>query len=348
MNRNVTGTIRKTNGSVWPGAVVEFELERSSYDEQAQYPVKPVRIEADSNGEFVVSLWVNENAQRPARYICTLPDGSQFRFMMSEGVGSVDLNTLREAAVEDDSPTQSDLVAFLPVMQQKLNEELAGVNAAIDTKASQTAVNAAIDQLQNSISDAQSLLEDLMDQKAALSHTHGISDVQGGTNYAIPVFDSSGQLDATSDLQLYDGNLGIGVTVPESTLDITHPGPGNKSRISAKLNTPIAEVALIADPADPQKAMLTFDCGGVYNTIESEPDGQFSFGTESVTPSIGFRTAGGTTLYKGLVTGEHSGPTTHEFPEEGSFGFYKEVSGFDTDVILAFNYGGTIHTVTLK
>lgn len=348
MNRNITGTIRKTDGTVWPGAIVEFELERSSYDAQAQYPVKPIRAETNDDGEFSTLLWVNAGAERPARYICTLPDGSQFRFTLPQGLLDVDLCELRESAVEDNSPTQSDLIAFLPVLNQKLNEELVDVNAAIATKASQTALNAAIDQLESSISQAQSLLENLIDQKADLTHTHNFTDVQGGANYAVAVFDGNGDLSATSDLQFYDGKLGIGVTIPETTLDITHPGAGNQSRISAKLNAPVAEVILIADPGDPQGASLSFDCGGVINTIESDPTGILNLGTESVTPSIGFRTVSGTTLYKGLVVGEHSSPTIHEFPEHGSFGFYKEVTGFDTDVQLAFNYDGTVHMATLK
>src|ERR1041384_2792329 len=87
MNRNITGTIRKTDGAVWAGAVVEFELERSSYDESAQYPMHAVRTVADENGEIALTLWVNEEALRPSRYICTMPDGCQFRFTLPEGAG---------------------------------------------------------------------------------------------------------------------------------------------------------------------------------------------------------------------------------------------------------------------
>ncbi len=154
MNRNITGTIRKTDGAVWAGAAVEFELERSSYDDSAQYPMHVVRAVADENGEIALTLWINEEALRPSRYICTMPDGCQFRFTLPEGVGDADLAVLRESAIEEDSPTQSTLVAFLPavrnVAQEVVDESLVAVNAAIDAKADQTALNetnATVDQL---------------------------------------------------------------------------------------------------------------------------------------------------------------------------------------------------------
>src|SRR5882757_10612254 len=117
MNRNITGIIKKTDGTVWAGAVIEFELERSSFDESAQYPARVVRAIANESGEIAHTLWVNEEALRPSRYICTLPDGSQFRFTLPAGSGDADLNELRETAIEEDSPTQSTLVAFLPAVR---------------------------------------------------------------------------------------------------------------------------------------------------------------------------------------------------------------------------------------
>ncbi len=145
MNRNITGTIRKTDGAVWAGAVIEFELERSSFDDGAQYPVKPVHAKSDESGEISLSLWINEEAPRPSRYICTLPDGSQFRFTLPEGSEAVDLNELRENAIEEDSPSQSDQFALLPLIrsqaQQIVDQSLDAVNAEIDTKADQSALD---------------------------------------------------------------------------------------------------------------------------------------------------------------------------------------------------------------
>jgi hypothetical protein len=172
MNRNITGTIRKTDGAVWAGATVEFELERSSYDDSAQYPMHVVRAVSDENGEIALTLWINEEALRPSRYICTMPDGCQFRFTLPEGVGDADLAVLRESAIEEDSPTQSTLVAFLPVVraeaQQLVDQAVAGLDTAIDAKADQTALdetNTTVDQL----IDGVEILSGRVDTKAEQS-----------------------------------------------------------------------------------------------------------------------------------------------------------------------------------
>ena len=164
---------RKTDGAVWAGAAVEFELERSSYDDSAQYPMHVVRAVADENGEIALTLWINEEALRPSRYICTMPDGCQFRFTLPEGVGDADLAALRESAIEEDSPTQSTLVAFLPavrnVAQEVVDESLVAVNAAIDAKADQTALdetNTTVDQLIDDVEVLSSRVDTKAEQTA--------------------------------------------------------------------------------------------------------------------------------------------------------------------------------------
>jgi hypothetical protein len=172
MNRNITGTIRKTDGTVWAGATVSFELEHSSFDAEAQYPVNPVRVTTDAGGQLSVALWVDENSRFPTRYICTLPDASQFRFDLSDGEISADLNELRENAVEDDSPNQSALIAFLPIIRdearQTAEQELDELSAEVATKADQTALDATNTNLQTVAGDLADL-SDVVDTKAAQS-----------------------------------------------------------------------------------------------------------------------------------------------------------------------------------
>jgi hypothetical protein len=117
MIRNITGTIRKTSGGIWRDAVVEFELDRSAFDGEAQYPVRPVRTITGENGQINVPLWANEDSLRPCKYICTLPDGSQFRFVLEADAGVADLNSLRSDGIEQDSPHESDQAGLVNVIK---------------------------------------------------------------------------------------------------------------------------------------------------------------------------------------------------------------------------------------
>jgi hypothetical protein len=502
MNRNITGTIRKTDGMVWDGAVLEFELERSSFDESAQYPNRVVRAVADESGEISVSLWINEDALRPSRYICTLPDGSQFRFNLPSGFGGADLNQLRETAVEDDSPTQSTLVAFLPVMrteaqavvdqavsgfeaeiatkanqsalnttnsnlaaldtevdtkasqavvddlsdsilgltgsvsslstvvatkaaQSSLNSTNASVNAlvieldskakqtslddtdanvsqlfqdldslshqvddkaaqadlsttnanlatanadiatrarqtalnttnsnvtalsaVVDTKAAQSALTTAIANLESAISAAQATLENLIEQKADLAHTHEEGDiVSNSLSNSVGYFDADGHFTGTDQFVFAQGNLGLGTGDPEYTVDLRHPSAafGNQARIFAILDSPSAVLQLAADPTNPQPVSINLDCGGVINTIDSNADGILGLGQEGVTTGTAFRSVYGTFTFLGMLAGL-SEPSDLEFPPY-TFGFYKLLSHFDIgaeNFYLAFHDGDTL------
>jgi hypothetical protein len=231
MNRNITGTIRKTDGTVWAGAVVEFELERSSFDQEAQYPSKPVRAVADADGELDLVLWVNEEGLRPSKYICTLPDGSQFRFTLPEGGTPVDLNELRESAIEEDSPTASQVVAFLPIMRQEarqvVEEELVAVNAEIDTKADQTALDATDANVTQIVQDLDALSHQV-DSKAAQADLNTTNANLAATNAnlaaantAIATKASQSALN-TTNANLEATNLVVGSKAKQSDLDTTN------------------------------------------------------------------------------------------------------------------------------
>jgi hypothetical protein len=209
MNRNITGTIRKTDGAVWAGAAIEFELERSSYDESAQYPARAVRAVADEGGELSVSLWVNEDALRPSRYICTLPDGSQFRFTLPTGGGDADLNELRETAVEEDSPTQNTLVAFLPVVrteaQQIVDQAMADLNAEIDSKAEQSSLdttNTNVATVTSGLASANTAIAAKANQSSLDTTNANVTTVTTGlaaANTAIATKASQDDLDTTNE-----------------------------------------------------------------------------------------------------------------------------------------------------
>ncbi|HEV7646322.1 MAG TPA: hypothetical protein VGO50_20475 [Pyrinomonadaceae bacterium] len=236
MNRNITGTIRKTDGAVWAGAAVEFELERSSYDDSAQYPMHVVRAVADENGEIALTLWINEEALRPSRYICTMPDGCQFRFTLPEGVGDADLATLRESAIEEDSPTQSTLVAFLPAVrveaQQVVDQAVVVLNAAIDAKADQTALD--------TVSGDLAALDAEVDTKAgqlALDTTNAnVSDL------ADSLFSANSSILSLSN-GLTAANSAIATKADQSALNTTNANVTTLTTGLAAANTAIATKA---------------------------------------------------------------------------------------------------------
>jgi hypothetical protein len=506
MNRNITGTIRKTDGTVWDGAVLEFELERSSFDESAQYPNRVVRAAADESGEISVSLWINEDALRPSRYICTLPDGSQFRFNLPSGFGGADLNQLRETAVEDDSPTQNTLVAFLPVMrteaQAVVNQAVSGfeaeiatkanqsalnttnanlatldtevdtkasqavvddlsdsvvgltgnvsslstavatkaaqsaldstnasvnallieldskakqtsldstdanvsqlfqdldslshqvddkaaqvdlnttnanlatanadiatrarqtalnttnsnvtaLSAVVDTKAAQSALTTAIANLESAISAAQTTLENLIEQKADLAHTHEESDiVSNSLSNSVGYFDANGHFTGTDQFVFAQGNLGLGTGDPEYTVDLRHPSAafGNQARIFAILDNPAPILQLAADPTNPQPVAINFDCGGVISTIDADASGNLGLGLEGITSAVVFRTLQGSSSFLGMLVG-FDDPSDLLFPPL-SWGFYKRVThlGFnDATLFMCFHDGEVLHTLS--
>jgi len=235
MNRNITGTIRKTDGTVWAGAVIEFELDRSSFDQNAQYPSKPVRVVTDDDGELELVLWVNEEGLRPSKYICTLPDGSQFRFILPAGAAPADLNELRENAIEEDSPTQSQMVAFLPVMRQEaqivVDDALVEVNAEIATKADQTALDATNNNVGQIVQDLDSLSHEVDDKasQADLNTTNAhlaALDTEVDTKANQSALNTTNANLATTNTNLAAANAVIATKANQSALDATNDNVG--------------------------------------------------------------------------------------------------------------------------
>jgi hypothetical protein len=480
MNRNITGTIRKTDGTVWAGAVLEFELERSSFDDDAQYPVRAVRAVANNVGELNLSLWANDDAPRPTRYICTLPDGSQFRFTLPEDGSAIDLSELRETAVEDDSPRQSDLIAFLPVMRQTIEDslteisseiaakadqtaldalsdgletandtialkasqsalnttntnvqdltdevaalsetvdvkanqsaldttnsslsslstvvatkaaqsglnttnsnlqmltsnvsdlsdlidtkadesaltqtnshlsatmsDLADLGAVVETKAAQSALDTAIGDLQDAIAQAQSTLQDLIDQKADADHTHSPENIVGGTGNSVAVFDVDGILGSTASLTFRDNKIGFGANDPSATVDLNNPNEsGYHSRVTLNLDSPFPDLRLISDTSLSEPGMITFDSNGYTTSISGGTRGELRLGTSEVTTEVVFQLANSETTYLGRWIDDGLG--SNPFDSDGFFGF---IQTSHSGLKLVFNLGGSLYSVNLE
>jgi len=76
-----------------------FRLSIDDYTATAQYPSTQILADAtDSNGDGSIDLWQNADglATSPAsHYICTLPTGEEFSFIVLTGDTDVELGDLR-------------------------------------------------------------------------------------------------------------------------------------------------------------------------------------------------------------------------------------------------------------
>ena len=207
------------------------------------------------------------------------------------------------------------------------NSNVTALSAVVDTKASEMALNAAITNLEDAITAAQTTLETLIDQKADLAHIHESSDIHGDTENAVGYFNSSGDLTGSDQFVFAGGMLGLGTADPEYTLDLRHPNAdgGNQSRVTMILNSPGPIIQMNADPSSPSPATINMDGGGgMVNTIDSDSLGILGLGTEGLTPAILFRTVNGQLSFFGIKTGFDE-PGIHDF-ENGTFGFYLQTN----------------------
>ncbi|MET0625740.1 MAG: hypothetical protein ABW250_22585 [Pyrinomonadaceae bacterium] len=104
--REVTGTIRRPDGTAWAGAAVRFKLDKSTYTADAAFPAAEVTVTTDGSGVFTAMLWCNAEGFVKTLYTATLPDGSSFRFRLSAGDGSpVDIVVLRAGGIAPVTPS---------------------------------------------------------------------------------------------------------------------------------------------------------------------------------------------------------------------------------------------------
>lgn len=229
--RQVTGTIRKPDGTAWAGAKVTFKLDKSTYTATDAFPVTEVSATTNGSGIFTATLWCNAEGAVKTLYTATLPDGSTFQFRLAYGDGStVDISVLRAGGITPASPADP-----LYVTVQGL---VAAHEAASDPHPqylTQTEGDARYEplgggggawgSLTGTLSD-QSDLQSALDAKAAAVHTHAESDITG------LVIDLAGKADAAHTHTLSE---------------VTDAGTAAARNAPASGNAAVSEVVLGSD-----------------------------------------------------------------------------------------------------
>lgn len=182
--RPVTATIRHSNGTPWAGGVIEYKLEKSTYDTTDQYPTDPIRATANGSGLTTVTLWCNADGVIPAQYKVRFPDSSTDFFVLAAGSGSVDLSVLRQSSqpFTPSDPTYSAIQAL--------------VDAEAVTRA-------------NADADLQTQIDDFSGATSFTSLTGTLSDAQhstraGGNLHAVATDSVAGFMSA-ADKTTFDG-----------------------------------------------------------------------------------------------------------------------------------------------
>lgn len=82
----------------YAGAHVVFMLDRGSWTaDNRNYPTNPCIAYTDSNGDFAIDLWANREGSIPTKWICTLPDGDRFEFILLASMNQIALSQLRQS-----------------------------------------------------------------------------------------------------------------------------------------------------------------------------------------------------------------------------------------------------------
>ena len=82
----------------YAGAHVVFMLDRGSWTaDNRNYPVDRCIAYTDTNGDFAIDLWANREGSIPTKWICTLPDGDRFDFILLASMTQIALSQLRQA-----------------------------------------------------------------------------------------------------------------------------------------------------------------------------------------------------------------------------------------------------------
>lgn len=165
MDRLVTATILRPDGSPWANAPVHFTLAPGSYTSEAQYPSAAVRGITDADGglgrmvdgEWVegVLLWANEEGEEESAWTCRHPDFSTFTFTLPPGDGSaIDLYVLRLAGAINRDWTVESVTAFILA-----HPDLRGAAATIEIGDVTTGAPGSAAQVANSGSSGAAVLD---------------------------------------------------------------------------------------------------------------------------------------------------------------------------------------------
>lgn len=92
--RLIQGTILDNQGIAVTNRTLTFVLDRTSYTGDATFIPKRVTVTTNSSGQFSITLWCNAEGVTPTRYICKLPDGDVFRFVLTYGITTASFESL--------------------------------------------------------------------------------------------------------------------------------------------------------------------------------------------------------------------------------------------------------------
>lgn len=146
MSRTVTGHIRHTNDTPWASVSVIFVLQKGAWTADSLYMPDIQEAVTDESGNFSIDLWTNSESLEPSQYVCNLPWGEKFSFVLSDGDEPVTLPQLRllaNPAPVPPSTTQTMLAAVDPMIASAIATHRTAPNAH-----SQYATNERVDLLE--------------------------------------------------------------------------------------------------------------------------------------------------------------------------------------------------------
>jgi hypothetical protein len=130
----VSGIIHKIDGNPWENAKIGFDLSRGSYTPDALQPKCPKIVHCDSLGQFETNLWINQEGLIADLYICTMPDGSDFRFSIPKNISEAKitfLRTLTNSPTPIDDSAETVILAYLETAIADLEETRETLNVTV-------------------------------------------------------------------------------------------------------------------------------------------------------------------------------------------------------------------------
>lgn len=124
--RTVEGTIKRPDGTAWASAPVRFLLRPASETTDTQFPSGEVVATTDANGFFSQVLWCNGEGDLSSEYLCELPSGDTFYFILGTGASPVSLSTLRLAYAGPSDPQYTSLEAYVGARYYQENSTTQG------------------------------------------------------------------------------------------------------------------------------------------------------------------------------------------------------------------------------
>lgn len=121
--RTITGTIKAPTGAAVANARIVFELQGSGFAVDGQYPPRTTLAVTGNDGTFSVALWPNTLGIVATSYLCRLPTGEAFSFILPEGDGSpITLTDVRALGEVDVNWSEQPLSTFALLKSNNLSD----------------------------------------------------------------------------------------------------------------------------------------------------------------------------------------------------------------------------------